>query len=190
VAERRVTDATRSPDPIAALRTRADDYAPGDTDLAWTRITPWRTLIAGAFDAYRCPVTSTVLTADAHDPAAVLLGGWLTDRLGVTPTWDEAAGLTGARFTLTDGAAIALVADPGGSVVLRRSGLPDRTLPLTRRSLGDELAEELRRLDPDQSYAAALAAATGRPGLAHRPPHRVHVWQEPSAPPQQSTRSG
>ncbi len=40
----------QAPDPIAALRLRAEDYAPGDTDLAWTRITPWRTLVAGAFD--------------------------------------------------------------------------------------------------------------------------------------------
>ena len=42
-------------DPVAALRQRAEDYAPGDTDLAWTRITPWRTLVAGAFDTTERP---------------------------------------------------------------------------------------------------------------------------------------
>jgi hypothetical protein len=30
------------------LRARAEDYAPGDTDLSWTRITHWRTLVASA----------------------------------------------------------------------------------------------------------------------------------------------
>src|ERR1700759_4078776 len=42
-AERRITDSSRAPDGIAALHGRAVDYAPGDTDLAWTRITGWRT---------------------------------------------------------------------------------------------------------------------------------------------------
>ena len=35
---------------MAALKRRAKDYAPGDTDLAWTRTTPWRALLASAFD--------------------------------------------------------------------------------------------------------------------------------------------
>ena len=38
-ADRRITDSSIADDPLAALRTRADDYAPGDTDLAWTRST-------------------------------------------------------------------------------------------------------------------------------------------------------
>jgi glucose-6-phosphate dehydrogenase assembly protein OpcA len=50
VADRRITDSAQAHDPVAALRQRALDYAPGDTDLTWTRITLWRTLVAGAFD--------------------------------------------------------------------------------------------------------------------------------------------
>ena len=42
VADRRITDIAQAADPVAALRQRAEDYAPGDTDLAWTRTTPWR----------------------------------------------------------------------------------------------------------------------------------------------------
>ena len=64
--------------------------------------------------------------------------------------------------------------------LLRRSGLPDRVLPLVARPLGEELAEELRRLDPDQPYAAALAATTGARGLNDRHPTRVHVWKDPA----------
>ena len=38
-ADRRITDCALAPDEMAALQTRADDYAPGDTDLGWTRTT-------------------------------------------------------------------------------------------------------------------------------------------------------
>src|SRR6266545_1216199 len=34
-AERRITDVSRSADPNTALQQRAEDFAPGDTDLAW-----------------------------------------------------------------------------------------------------------------------------------------------------------
>src|SRR3954462_12187278 len=50
VAERRITDSAQAAAPAGSLRNRADDYAPGDTDLAWTRITPWRAVVAGALD--------------------------------------------------------------------------------------------------------------------------------------------
>jgi glucose-6-phosphate dehydrogenase assembly protein OpcA len=180
VADRRITDAEQSTDPITALRMRADDYAPGDTDLAWTRSTPWRTLIAGAFDGFRASVDAVVIRAPDNDPTAALLGGWLTARLGITPSWDQADTLSQVRFELSDGDVIELVAGNDSTAVLRRANFPDRIMPLGRRHLGDELAEELRRLDPDQPYAHALAAATGRRGLDERPPARVHVWHDPA----------
>jgi glucose-6-phosphate dehydrogenase assembly protein OpcA len=62
---------------------------------------------------------------------------------------------------------------------LHRTGLPDQLLPLVRRQLGDQLAEELRRLDADQPYAEALAAATDTAGLSDRPGSRVHIWHDP-----------
>ena len=68
VADRRITDAAQAADPIAALRQRAQDYAPGDTDLAWTRITPWRTLVAGAFDTTEARVTEATVVAPADGP--------------------------------------------------------------------------------------------------------------------------
>jgi hypothetical protein len=42
------------------------------------------------------------------------------------------------------------------------------------------LAEELRRLDHDQIYAAALSAATGVTGLEDRSPFRTHIWHDPA----------
>src|ERR671916_372599 len=85
VADRRITDCAQSHDRIAALRQRANDYAPGDTDLAWTRITPWRTLLAGAFDTLDTKVVGATIVAPATDPTAALMIGWLASRLGIRP---------------------------------------------------------------------------------------------------------
>jgi glucose-6-phosphate dehydrogenase assembly protein OpcA len=181
VAERRITDSTQSRDPIESLTVRAADYAPGDTDLAWTRLTPWRTLVAGVFDAATTNPTAITIRAPDRDPSAALLGGWLTSRLGVTPEYERVpgAGLSGLSMTLADGGTVEISRD-NGSAKVTRTGLPDRILPLTDRSLGEELAEELRRLDPDQVYAHALAATTGAKGFEDRSPTRVHVWNDPA----------
>jgi len=181
VAERRITDIAESGNPINALRTRAEDYAPGDTDLAWTRITPWRTLVAGVFDATQANATSISISAPPTDPSAALLSGWLTARLGMRPELKtvDATGMRGMTIGLSDGGTVEIVRQ-NGTALVRRTGLPDRELPLTDRPVGEELAEELRRLDPDQTYAAALAEATGFEDLSERPRTRVHVWHDPA----------
>jgi glucose-6-phosphate dehydrogenase assembly protein OpcA len=180
VAERRVTDVTHCPDPIAALRQRAEDFAPGDTDLAWTRITPWRSLIAGAFDTIGASVVEATVTSGPGDPQAKLLAGWLTARLGITPKQEPngTGALDGVAFSLDDGGSLSLTRQ-GGTAALHRPGYEDRVMPLVDRKLGEELAEELRRLDADQPYAAALAAAFGLKGLADRPRNRIHIWKDP-----------
>lgn len=203
VAERRVTDVAQCPDPIGALRQRAEDYAPGDTDLAWARVTPWRSLVAGAFDTVNAGVVGATLTSSPSDPGAKLLVGWLRARLGISPQVQpkpagESTGQAGpsggdleaVAFSLDDGGSLLLSrnggstdggsAGPGsGNVaVLHRPGYEDRVMPLARRRLGEELAEELRRLDADHSYAAALSAAFDMTGLADRPRDRVHIWRD------------
>jgi glucose-6-phosphate dehydrogenase assembly protein OpcA len=186
VADRRITDAAQSADPVEAVRRRAADYSPGDTDLAWTRATPWRTLLASTFDADRQQedrVTGAVITAPVADPVAMLLGGWFTARLGVTPSREVGTGkiMEAVRLDFASGRALTLRRDlNGGTALLQLTDQRDRVLPLVRRPHGEELAEELRRLDPDQSYAAALAAATGATGLDHRSRTRVHVWKDPA----------
>ena len=40
LAQRRITDALRAPDPVQDLLERVAHYRPGDTDLTWTRLTP------------------------------------------------------------------------------------------------------------------------------------------------------
>jgi glucose-6-phosphate dehydrogenase assembly protein OpcA len=43
---------------------------------------------------------------------------------------------------------------------LRQPGQPDRLVALARREVRDCLAEELRRLDADEIYGAALAGVS------------------------------
>lgn len=182
VADRRITDAVQASDPIAALRQRALDYASGDTDLAWTRITPWRTLVASAFDTAQTQVTGARVVAPRRDPTAALMSGWLAARLGINPEWvhtDEFPRMRSVELNCANGDCLVLTRDDG-TATLRRPAHSDRLLPLPRRPLGDELAEELRRLDSDDVYAEALSAATGVPGLSSRPGKRVHVWTDPT----------
>jgi glucose-6-phosphate dehydrogenase assembly protein OpcA len=50
---------------------------------------------------------------------------------------------------------------PDGKVgTLRQPGQPDRLVALARREVRDCLAEELRRLDADEIYGAALAGVS------------------------------
>ncbi|WBB80134.1 glucose-6-phosphate dehydrogenase assembly protein OpcA [Micromonospora sp. WMMD882] len=182
VADRRITDSARAADPIEALRHRAEDYAPGDTDLAWSRITPWRTLVAGAFDTTAAKVTEATVVAPRKDPTAALMCGWLGSRLGITPRWepaDDQPRMREVQLRCANGDELALTRDDS-MATFRRTGQTDRALPLVRRPLGDELAEELRRLDADQVYAEALGATAGLTGLDDRPAQRVHVWKDPA----------
>jgi glucose-6-phosphate dehydrogenase assembly protein OpcA len=174
VAERRITDVAQARDQLSALHQRAEDYAPGDTDLAWTRTTPWRTLLAAAFDTVGDAATTITIEAATDDPVASLLAGWLHARLGVMPQIVQSASkaLDKVTLVLTDGTELALTHQPGGTARLSRTNSSDRILPLVSRRLGEELAEELRRLDADQPYAAALSCATGVTGLDDRPAKR------------------
>src|SRR3569833_3861283 len=83
LAERRITDASGDADPLGALGRLARAYRPGDTDLSWTRISPWRSLMASGLDKPHGEITAVAIEATRGHPSAVLLGGWLASRLGV-----------------------------------------------------------------------------------------------------------
>jgi glucose-6-phosphate dehydrogenase assembly protein OpcA len=180
-ADRRVTDCSLATDPLAALRQRAADYAAGDTDLAWTRATQWRALCASAFDSVTGTPRSAQVRGHAGDPTRTLIGGWLTARLGIPVELvdADADAVSGIVLALDEGE-IRLQRQGADTVTLSRTGHPERTMPLEGRELGDLLAEELRRLDADETYAAALEAATGVTGLTERPATRTHVWHDPT----------
>lgn len=185
LASRRITDCALASDPMAALRCRADDYAPGDTDLAWTRATPWRSLLASALDASAATVLSARVAAEEHNPTAALLAGWISARLAIPSeiVTTPGPGVTGVELLLSeDGEEQTLSIDrpDGHRATFSRAGRPARELPLPRRELGELLSEELRRLEVDDIYGEALSYATGVAGLSDRPPRRTHIWRDPA----------
>jgi glucose-6-phosphate dehydrogenase assembly protein OpcA len=145
--------------PIKALAQRRTSYADGDTDLAWPRLTLWRGLLAAALDQppYE-DVTRAVVSGAADSPSTDLLAGWLAAKLDVPVTRhkaDVAGGMESVRLVRPSGDVI--LARPDGKVgVLTQPGQPQRRVALQRRPVSDCLAEELRRLDPDEIYEAAL----------------------------------
>ncbi|MGH3449105.1 MAG: glucose-6-phosphate dehydrogenase assembly protein OpcA, partial [Nocardioidaceae bacterium] len=65
LAQRRITDsAAVVRGKSVAMLTQAQHYAPGNTDLAWTRLTPWRALLAAALDQYPSTVTRATVAAE------------------------------------------------------------------------------------------------------------------------------
>jgi glucose-6-phosphate dehydrogenase assembly protein OpcA len=180
-ADRRITDVARADDRVGALRQRAVDFAPGDTDLSWTRITGWRAALASALDGHQDAPASATVYGDESDPSALLLAGWLSSRLGFHVPVNVSAedGIDKVNIQFADGADITADAD-GGKLVMRRQGQRDSIAPFPDRSLGELLAEELRRLDDDEIFARAIGAVTDLSGLADRPRQRVHIWKDPA----------
>jgi glucose-6-phosphate dehydrogenase assembly protein OpcA len=181
-ADRRITDVIRSPDPNAGLQQRAEDYAPGDTDLSWTRLTPWRAALASAFDgASRHKPTRAAVHGGANEPSARLLAGWLHSRLSIEVDVDgtDDEPINGVEIEFDNGKTTTATVD-GSNLVLRREGQQDAYMPFGERPIGELLAEELRRLDHDHIYSDALSTITGISGLENRPSVRTHEWHDPA----------
>ncbi|MFE6334155.1 glucose-6-phosphate dehydrogenase assembly protein OpcA [Streptomyces sp. NPDC057798] len=157
LAQRRVTDTYASEQPVRDLEARADAYTPGDTDLSWTRITPWRSMLAAALDQVTCEVKGVEVEGEEFNPSCELLAMWLADRLDVPVQRSLSAGpgLTAVRM-VTDCGPIVLDRADGSLATLSIEGQPDRAVALKRRDTAELIAEELRRLDPDDTYASAL----------------------------------
>lgn len=178
LAGRRVTDAAACSKTSAALVDRGEGYREGDTDLAWARVTPWRSLLAAALDQPHGRVLRGSVHAERGNPSAALLTAWLADRLGidVDRRTSRGPGITTVRLTLDRGE-IAVTRPDGRLATLSRPAQPDRRVGLHRRSTSELLVEELRWLDADEVYGetvrrvardlrARTAAATGATGTA------------------------
>jgi glucose-6-phosphate dehydrogenase assembly protein OpcA len=163
LAQRRVTDTYACAEPLRELAARAAAYTPGDTDLAWTRITPWRSMLAAALDQVTCEVGSVEVEGEESNPSCELLAMWLADRLDVPVKRSSSAGpgLTAVRLDTSCGP-IRLDRGDGRLATLSIHGQPERAVALKRRETSELIAEELRRLDPDDTYASALRLGAER----------------------------
>jgi glucose-6-phosphate dehydrogenase assembly protein OpcA len=156
MAQRRITDAALAAKPIASLDHRATHHVPGDTDLAWSRVTLWRGLLAAALDQPPFePVREVTVTAGSDSPSGDLIAAWLGLYLKcpVRRVRGKAGtGLTAVRLDRASGP-VHLVRPDGRVATLNQPGQPERRIALAPRQDRDCLAEELRRLDPDDVYA-------------------------------------
>jgi glucose-6-phosphate dehydrogenase assembly protein OpcA len=158
LAQRRVTDAAASDDPRQMLTVLAAGYRPGDTDLSWTRATSWRSLLAATLDQPYGELASGMVSAEEHNPSADLIATWLAGRLGipVDRVTSGGPGITEVSFA-APGGMITLSRPDGRTATLSKPGQAERRVALHRRDTAELLSEELRRLDPDDVYAEALA---------------------------------
>ncbi|GAB3492482.1 glucose-6-phosphate dehydrogenase assembly protein OpcA [Amycolatopsis cihanbeyliensis] len=171
IAQRRITDSAAEKSPIRTLTARGRSYVAGDTDLAWARLTRWRAQLVSALDLppYE-KVTGATVTGEADSPSTELLAGWLAEYLKAPVKrvkTSEAQGIVSVSLNRRSGP-IELHRPDGRVGRLTQPGQPARRIALQRRDTRDCLIEELRRLDPDEVYEAALhgleklASGTGR----------------------------
>lgn len=164
MAQRRITDTAACQDPLTSLETLRENYTPGDTDLAWTRLTRWRSLIVMLLEQPpNETVTSVKIEGDPVHVSLNLLAGWLGSNLNCPVEvirHDDAPAITRVELHRESGP---IVIDRPDSLntTISSPGQPDRHLPLPIRTLDECLAEELRRLDPDEVYGEVLAASVG-----------------------------
>lgn len=158
-SQRRITSAMASSRQLVALQQRVDHYCPGDTDLSWTSITGWRTLLATALDQPHGKILGAEVSGQRSHAADYLLAAWLHSRLKVPSNViaTRGPGITAVRLITTTGE-ISVTRPDGALAKLHRTGLPTASIALPRRTTGDLLAEELRWLDADEIYGEALKA--------------------------------
>ena len=163
LGRRRVTDAAATRRGSVDFTVRAEGYAPGDTDFAWSRLTGWRALMAAALDQYPTKVTGAEVVSAKGNASADLMAAWLQSRLGVPVEQriSRGPGITAVRM-FTPAGPIALTRPDGAVATFSIPGQPDRPVALKRRNTSELLSEELRRLDPDDVYAQTLGCLVER----------------------------
>jgi glucose-6-phosphate dehydrogenase assembly protein OpcA len=167
LAQRRISDAAACADPHDALLTRARHHREGDTDMAWTRTTRWRAILAAALDLPPDdPVDHAVVRGAADSPSTDLVAAWLRLRLSCPVErlveGEPGAGMHSVELT-RGGGLVRLLRPSGATAVLSQPGEPDHRLGLARRSVAECLAEELRRLDPDVVYGEVVRSLADGP---------------------------
>ncbi|WP_435198627.1 glucose-6-phosphate dehydrogenase assembly protein OpcA [Janibacter sp. GS2] len=166
MAQRRITDCAAATNISATVKRLARTYAPGDTDLAWSRITLWRGLLATALD--RPPfesVTSATVVGGADSPSADLLAGWLQHRLRCPVALVRSrsgTGIVSVRLERASGPIDLVRPLAGDTATLAQPDQPERAIALAPRSDAECLADELRRLDPDEVYEDALTTGMAK----------------------------
>ena len=180
ISDHVLVDSSRFSDPSADLPSFAAqvEKSSGDiafSDLNWTRLTPWRELVAQCFDAaeLRPCLERLAEVRVEYEPGrqgtggglgrALLITGWLASRLGWAPR--------GQSVSTTDGSR--LLVFKSGSVLVRVNAVPieiDASCPsglvsLTMKTEGSPAARFVLLSQPECSGVLARTELAGRPPL-------------------------
>lgn len=156
LASRRIIDTLTDRRFTKALGVQKEFLASGDTDLAWTRLTPWRAALAATLDQPYDPIVAATIYSQPI-PSAPLLRTWLEWRLKVPVAYLRSRGPAINQVILhTTSGDITITRPDGHMATVERNGVAVKELFLPRRDLRDLLAEELRRLDPDDTYETTM----------------------------------
>ncbi|MFC0265805.1 glucose-6-phosphate dehydrogenase assembly protein OpcA [Alloscardovia macacae] len=157
----RITDAQMTADPMATFLTLREHHTVEETDLAWTRLTVWRGLLAALVDEPpHTEIQSVTVRGNSHSLSVDLLGAWLAWALKVPVSFEvdeHVSAVRGVVFHRTDGdSVIERPSDASSDLFITKPGQMKQTISVPHRTLGDCMTEELRRLDPDEIYNAVL----------------------------------
>ena len=100
---------------MTALKALAPSFTPGDIDLAWTRITLWRAMVASTLDPVlrEGAVRGMVVAGEPENASIALMIQWLGLRTGVGVEQVDVPGFSGiASITVTT---------PAGEIVIART---------------------------------------------------------------------
>ncbi|TFC79435.1 OpcA protein [Cryobacterium sp. TMS1-20-1] len=164
IAVRRITDSRAQPAPAEYLSRLSLGYTPGDSDLAWTRLTLWRNQLAAVLDPPASAVVTHVDVEGADDSSsAVLLAAWLTlqlqapVKLSTSRREFGAAGIYRVRLHSATGV-VDLHRPLPEPALLRQPDQPAQDVSLPRRSLLECLTEELRHQGADTLYGDVITS--------------------------------
>jgi len=166
IASRRITDSACQTDPVSFLQQLAINYTPGDGDMAWTRITLWRSQLAALFQQHLDrKVTNLTVVGAASSPSAKLLAKWLEINLGVSVELDHLLdgvavdGIAGVRVQFDNGSLAIIRKEDVAEIT--QTDAPNSSVLLPRRSDQDCLVEDMRFLGEDEIYGEVLQKGFG-----------------------------
>ena len=154
----RITNTPTQDFPARALRRLAPVSVRGDIDLAWTRITLWRAMVASTLDPILRSggLREVIVAGEPRNSSLSLMIAWLRLRL-------DFKGISSITARTDDGD-IVIARHDLERVTITRPGSPEpQVVTMARREPISTLNEELRRLTPDLVYQEVLATLLEEP---------------------------
>ena len=164
----RITNTPAQDFPARALRALAPVSVRGDIDLAWTRITLWRAMVASTLDPLlrAGSLREVVVAGEPRNSSLSLMIAWLRLRLDVPVTRVDEEGFKGISSITakTDDGEVIIARHDLERVTITRPDSPEpQVVTMARREPVSTLNEELRRLTPDLVYQEVLATLLEEP---------------------------